>query len=112
MCLRTKTDQIPRSDTTKRYHPHGSNKNPRSCGLAKTDQRHRSPILLRVHWFLSILYPKLLKNRKTATRPHQKDDRMALGRTTKTSVRKAQNVDVSTTGTSSAELRTTVRSTH
>src|SRR5712675_1972670 len=86
MCFRTKMNRIPRSNTTKWHHPYGPSKDPRSRRLAKTNQRHRSSIFPRIHRFLSLLYPELLKNRKTVTGPHQKDDPLALGRTTKIGV--------------------------
>src|SRR5712672_615871 len=112
MHFRTKTDRIPRSNTTKRHYPHGSSENPRSGRLAKTYQRHRSSVFPRVHWFLSLLHPELFKNRKTVVGPHQENDRLALGRTTKACVRETQNFDVPTTSVSPTKLRTTVCSPH
>src|SRR5712671_4335375 len=108
MHLRTETDRILRSNTTKWHHPHGPNKNPRSRRLAKTNQRHRSPILPRIHQFLSLLHPELLQNRKTIIGSYQKDDLMALGRTTKTRIRKTQNPNVSTTSISPTKLWMTI----
>src|SRR5712675_2104624 len=86
MRLRTKTHRIPRSNTTKWHHPHGPSKDPRSRRLAKTNQCHGSPVFLRIHWLLSLFYPKLLKNRKAIVGSYQKNDCLALGRTTKTCV--------------------------
>src|SRR5882757_3398639 len=86
MRLRTKTDRISRSNTTKRHYPYGSSENPRSGRLAKTNQRHRSSLFPRVHWFLSLLHPELFKNRETVVGSYQENDNLALGRTTKACV--------------------------
>jgi hypothetical protein len=48
----------------------------------------------RVHGILSILYPKLFKNRKTSTRPYKEKRSLGLGTQTIPSLRRTQDEDV------------------
>src|SRR6266851_4037979 len=70
-----------------------------------TKKRPRSMQIPGLHRILSLLYPRILADRPTPTRPNQTSDTVALGRQRAGSVRSAPRQDDQQTGPPATRLR-------
>src|SRR5258708_2241514 len=104
MCLRTRRNRLSRHHCRTRNTKNGPKEDTRSSGLVPADYRHRNTPIPGIHRVLSILHPKLFKDRPTTSRPYKEDNPMALGQTPSRSVRNSENPHVSKTCITPAQL--------
>src|SRR6266478_8260258 len=94
MRLRAEGDRLPRCHSRQRPNTDGPQKAQRRRRLARPPQPNGNPKIPWIHGLLSLLRPRLLENSTPLTRPYKKGCRLALGRTTTQSIRRAQNTNV------------------
>src|SRR5258708_4534535 len=107
MHLRTKRDRLSRCYRRTRHAENGSKENTRSSRLVPANHCYRGTPIPRIHRVLSVLHPKLFKNRPTTPGSYKKDNPMALGPTPVQSVRHSKDPYVSKTRATPAQLRKT-----
>src|SRR5258707_14520438 len=108
MRFRTGRDRLSGGYRRTRHLEDGSQKDTRSSGLVPANYRHRSTPVPRVHRILSVLYPKLLKNRPTTPGPYEEDNPVALGPIPVQSIRNPENPHVQETRSTPTQLCKTI----
>src|SRR6266851_4637035 len=89
----------------RRDSANGTIKGRSSQRVDSTKERPRSTQVPGLHWVLSLLYPRVLADCPTPTRPHQAGDAMALGRQRASRVRNAPRQNGQQAGPTTTKLR-------
>ena len=88
MRVREERDRIPRGDSGPKHPLNGPKKAQRHGRLADTQKPHQCPTIPGIYRLLLIFCPKLFQNRPAATRPHQENNPLALGKRTNRGIRR------------------------
>jgi hypothetical protein len=98
-------NQVLGSNRRKRS-PRNEPKEARECQkLGSTQQPDRNTKVLRIHWILPILCPKLLTNRMTTASSNKEDDPLGMDKNTTLGLRPPKSTNVRSTSPNPTRLR-------